>query len=192
MKPINHPWQKLSETLLQKTVVFDLWKQRMRFPDGVTEDDFYFIKCPDWTNVVPITDNGEIVLVRQFRHGTLTPSLETPGGLIDAGEDDIPLAAKRELEEETGYVAKKLLPLGPLHPNPALLNNRCHFFLGVGCKKEKALALESSEDITVEVIPLKELAERIRAGEFTHSLFYSALLLALVYYPEEVSDFWVK
>lgn len=184
------PWKKLSETLLQKTKIFDLYAQRMRFPDGKTEADFFFIKCPAWTNVVALTDSGEIVLVKQFRHGIQEFCLETPGGLVDEGEDDILLAAQRELEEETGYVAREILPLGEVFPNPAMLNNRCTYFLALGVQKTKPQELEATEDISVEVLPLSQVRTMIENGNLKHSLLYTGLLLALIKYPERMSSFW--
>lgn len=184
------PWKKLGETLVQRTKIFDLYSQRMRFPDGKTEADFYFVKGPNWTNVVPITTNRELVVVRQFRHGIQEYCYETPGGLVDPGEVDMSAAAQRELEEETGYVPGRFLPLLPLHPNPTMMTNRCFFYLALESEKKKELNLEPSEDITVHLFPLKDLAQMIRNGEFKHSLFYAALLLALVQYPGELKEFW--
>src|SRR5690349_16614812 len=83
------------------------------------------ISCPDWVNVIPVTRSGEVVLVRQFRFGIWQDTLEIPGGMVDDGEAPAD-AALRELEEETGYRPRELVPLGSIHPNPALQSNRCH------------------------------------------------------------------
>lgn len=183
------PWKTLEEKLLHQTKIFELYSRRLLFPDGTTEADFYLLKCKGWTSVVALNKSGDLVLVRQFRHGIQQFCLEAAGGLIDDGED-FQEAAKREFEEETGYVAEQFLPLGILHPNPAMFDNSCYFFLALGVEQTKEQKLEATEDITVEVIPLQEIREMILRGELNHSLLYSALLLALVKFPEQMKAFW--
>lgn len=186
----NTPWKVLGDELIAKTRVFDLRSRKMLFPDGKTADDFYYIRSPEWTNVIPVTPRGEVVLVRQFRHGVQDYCLETPGGLVDEHETDIAASALRELEEETGYVPEKMLSLGSVHPNPATIDNRCHFFLATGVEKKKELDLDASEDITVHPIPLRELGTMFRRGELMHSLLHTALFLASLHYPEIFRPLW--
>src|SRR6266567_1508471 len=102
--------------------VFDLLRHEMLDRDGRPMRDAYTFTCPDWVSVVPVTDDGNFVLVRQYRHGIDAPTLEVPGGIIDEGQDPAG-AAIRELREETGYGQGTLVPLGVSHPNPALQNN---------------------------------------------------------------------
>lgn len=134
------------------------------------------IDAPDWVNVVPVTDAGEVVLVRQFRFGTWSNTLEIPGGMLDPGEDAA-TAARRELEEETGFVAGRLTPLGATHPNPALFGNRLHSFLAEGCRRVHAGRQEGSEDIEVVLVPRVAVPELVRQGEISHALVLAALLL---------------
>ena len=86
---------------------------------------------PDWVNTVPVTTQGKVLLVRQFRIGIESTTLETPGGVVDAGEKDMTMAAVRELEEETGHTSRNILPLASLNPNPAIMTNTVHFFLAL-------------------------------------------------------------
>src|SRR5438132_1011204 len=86
------------------------------------------LEFPDWVNMLAITPLWEVALVRQFRHGLDDIVLEIPSGIVDAGETELE-AARRELEEETGYVAESWQYLGFVHPNPAYQANRCHTFL---------------------------------------------------------------
>src|SRR4051812_5610502 len=87
-----------------------------------------FIDTPEWCNIIAVTPEDQLVLIRQYRFGVGASTLEIPGGLVERGEDPA-AAAARELEEETGYVAGRVVPLGAVHPNPALQGNRCHSFL---------------------------------------------------------------
>lgn len=134
------------------------------------------IHAPDWVNVVPVTTNDEVVLVRQFRFGTWSNTLEIPGGMLDAGEDALS-AVGRELEEETGFRPAKITSLGVSHPNPAIFDNRLHSFLAEGCVRVHDGRPDESEDLQVVLVPRAELRERVLRGEITHSLVLAALLL---------------
>jgi 8-oxo-dGTP pyrophosphatase MutT (NUDIX family) len=134
------------------------------------------LEATDWVNVIAVTTTGEAVLVRQFRFGTWSDTLEIPGGMVDAGETP-EAAARRGLEEETGYRAGRLEPLGFSHPNPAILDNRLHSFLALDCVQVHAGAQDATEDIAVELVKRGELAELVKRGEITHSLVLAALYL---------------
>lgn len=133
------------------------------------------IDAPDWVNVIPVTEQGEVVLVRQFRFGTWSNTLEIPGGMLDPGEDAL-TAATRELEEETGFRPARVSPLGVSHPNPAIFVNQLHSFLAEGCVKVHAGKQDGSEDIQVVVVPRGDLRRLVREGAITHSLVLAALL----------------
>ncbi len=145
-------------------------------PRSGTEYVRTVIDAPDWVNVVPITTRGEVVLVRQFRFGTWSNHLEIPGGMVDPGEDPR-AAAMRELVEETGFRPKETIALGWSHPNPALQANKLHSYLCTGCEDVGAMRQDSSEDLRVELVPRSELKALVRAGQITHSLVLTALLL---------------
>lgn len=132
------------------------------------------IEAPDWVNVVAVTTDEQVVLVRQFRFGTWSNTLEIPGGMVDPGEDAA-TAALRELEEETGYRAARLVPLGRCHPNPALFSNQLHTFLAEGCLKVHEGKQDGSEDIEVVLAPRLALPDLVRRGEITHALVLAAL-----------------
>ena len=169
-------WQELERSLLQKTRVFDLYSKRMKSPKGDYEDDFFFIEAPDWVNIIALTDERKVVMIRQFRHGVSSVCLEIPGGILDE-RGEIPLqAATRELLEETGYEVESVKPLGFCHPNPAIQVNRCFFFLGTGAKKTSDLNLDPAEDIETTLIPLTEIPDLILSGEVSHTLVNSAFL----------------
>lgn len=184
MKKEIKPWQEISRSSLAKTRVFDLMVSRMRSPDGSHEDDFYSLDTFDWVNIIPLTADQEVVLVRQFRHGTREALLETPGGIIDEKHGGNPeQAARTELREETGREATRLIQLGWNHPNPAIQSNRCFFYLAENVAVVGEQQLDEAEDISVELYPLVDVPDLIAAGEISHSLSISAFFyLALSEY----------
>jgi 8-oxo-dGTP pyrophosphatase MutT (NUDIX family) len=113
-------WEQVSEESLVRYKVFDVVKSRRRSPRTGAEIGFFLVRTPDWVNVVAITEDEQLLLVRQYRHGTKQFSLEIPGGLIDPHETDPAAAAARELREETGFLHGELRPLGVMTPKPML------------------------------------------------------------------------
>jgi ADP-ribose pyrophosphatase len=134
------------------------------------------IECADWVNVIAVTREGELVFVRQYRNAIRANTLEVAGGCIDPGEEPAHAAA-RELEEETGYVAGRLVPLGRVHPNPAMQTNRAYSFLALDCVKAHGGRQDAGEDIQVELRRREELPGLILSGEISHSLVVVAFYL---------------
>lgn len=136
------------------------------------------LESGDWVNIVAVTSEERIVVVRQYRFGRGALSTEIPGGLVDPGEDHA-VAAARELYEETGYTSEDWHYLGAVDPNPAFLTNRCHQWLARQAVPGVLPAPEEGEDIVVATLTLAELGAEIQAGTFRHSL--ALLALAHVY-----------
>jgi 8-oxo-dGTP pyrophosphatase MutT (NUDIX family) len=134
------------------------------------------IESPDWVNIIPVTPQGKVVLIRQFRSGIWSDTLEIPGGMVESGEKPID-AAKRELEEETGYRPGQVDLLGFVHPNPAIQPNRCYSYLAVGCEKVHQGRQDAGEDILIELFERAEVPRLILTGEITHALVVCAFHL---------------
>jgi len=170
-------WKRLSEGKPQDFHILSIRKDRVVNPRNQSELEIALVQCPDWVNVIPLTPEGRVILIRQFRFGTWAPTLEVPGGVAEPGESPADTAA-RELEEETGYRPKQILPAGFVHPNPAFQTNKCHSFVALGCEKVHEGEQDLSEDIAVELRRQDEVPGLIRSGEITHSLVLTAFYLA--------------
>lgn len=166
----------LGNTPLTQTRIFDLRSTRYRHPLRRTEREFIVIDPPDWVNVVALTPDHRIVLVRQFRFGIDAFSLEIPGGVMEEGEEPL-IAGLRELREETGFTGAPARVLGSVHPNPAIQSNRCHFVFVEQATATLPLAWDADEEIQVTTQPVDEVFALARAGGITHSLVLNALLL---------------
>jgi len=185
MSPL--PWPLIATETLLATKVFGLHKERSRSPRTGREHDFFVLTGNDWCNIIPITEGGEVVMIRQFRHGIRGETLEIPGGLIDE-RDPSPLhAARREMLEETGYDAPTVEPIGVIHPNPALQRHRCFSFVARSARRVAEPRLDQAEDIEVVLVPLKERPAILARGEITHALVVVAFawLLGLAQPAEE-------
>jgi 8-oxo-dGTP pyrophosphatase MutT (NUDIX family) len=123
---------------------------------------------------LPITDDGKIVLVKQYRFGLRDLSIEPPGGLLEPGEDPI-IAATREVEEETGFKGGKSTLLGSCSPNPAIQKNQCHFVLIEGGKIESAQDLDAHEEIEVLLVTPQEALDLAKNNPRVHALALLAL-----------------
>jgi 8-oxo-dGTP pyrophosphatase MutT (NUDIX family) len=171
------PWQRASRKRVLETRVFGIDQLALTSPRDGREHPFYLMECGDWCNIVAITRQSEVVMVRQHRYGTDEETLELPGGMVDPGESPLE-AARRELAEESGFVARELTPIGVIAPNPALQSNRTHSFLARDVVSTGAPKFDGGEDIEVALIPLAEIPARVAAGEICHALVVVAFTWA--------------
>jgi 8-oxo-dGTP pyrophosphatase MutT (NUDIX family) len=134
---------------------------------------FSLIECGDWVNVIALTEDHQVVLVRQYRLGTDEVCLEIPGGMVDPGEDAA-TAAARELEEETGYTAHAWRQIGKVAPNPAIQTNYLFTYLATGARRTSEQRLDGSEVLAVTTLPLAEVQAALRRGTIDHALVVAA------------------
>jgi len=142
--------------------------------------DATILEVRSWANIIALTKAGEIVMVRQYRHGICEVLLEFPGGVVEEGENPLE-GAKRELLEETGYTASDLIQVGQIYPNPAFQTNTLYCYLALGAEKVGGQNLDAGEDIEVCLVQLDELIELAKRGEFPHALMTAVLFSALAY-----------
>lgn len=163
-------WNEIGAASVYDCRLFSVIERRSRSPRTGELHDFYVIRAPDWVNIVPLTADGRVVMVRQYRHGIAGFTLEIPGGLIDP-EDPSPLvAARREMREETGFDGDEVVALGSIHPNPALFDNRCHTFLARNVERRLETSFDSTEETEVVLVPLADVPELVRTGVISHAL----------------------
>ena len=167
-------WEKLGRVSQLATRIFEVLHVRYRHPARGTERDFVVVDAPDWVNVLAVTPDDHLVLVRQFRYGIDEFSLEIPGGVMDPGEDPV-TAGLRELREETGFAGGRATLLGSVHPNPAIQSNRCHFVLVEDAVPTHPLEWDADEEIQVTLEPVAAVLAKARAGGVTHALVLDAL-----------------
>lgn len=174
------PWETIEEVPEGDYRVFSVHRRRARSPRSDQAHDFFVIDAPDWVNVVPVTPEGAVVCVEQYRPGTDAVTLEIPGGMVDPGETPAE-AARRELLEETGYAAERFIALGAVDPNPAIQNNGCHTFLAAGAWRKEAPSPDGAEELDVQTVPLKETDALVREGRIRHALVVVAFYLLKQY-----------
>jgi ADP-ribose pyrophosphatase len=171
------PWKRIRSTEIGDHRIFKIREDVSRSPRTGRDHRFTVLEARDWTNVIALTPRGEVVLIRQFRQGTGTVTLEIPGGEADPADLSIEDTARRELREETGYEAERMVTLGIVTPNPAFLDNRCHTFLAENARRTGTPRLDGTEDIDVELSPIDSIPGLIAAGEITHALVVAAFHL---------------
>lgn len=167
------PWIQEGESVRQDSRLFRQVVATRRSPHTGREHAFYRLQGPDWVNVIPFTEDGDLLVVEQFRHGIDAPTLEIPGGSCDEGETPLESAC-RELREETGFEAREWIALGHCAPNPATLGNRCHTFLALGCRAVSGLDLDPSEELRLWACAWTEWADLLRSGRIEHALVLTA------------------
>jgi 8-oxo-dGTP pyrophosphatase MutT (NUDIX family) len=140
----------------------------------------FVLEFDAWANIVALTKNNEVVLVKQYRHGVQEISLELPGGVVNKGEDPLE-GARRELMEETGYSAGEIVEVGRLYPNPAIQQNTLYCYLATDVELTGEQHLDEAEEIEVQLVPLDELIEMAGSGKFLHALNVAVLFQALAH-----------
>lgn len=172
----NRPWIELGQETLSEGRLFQHLLLHRRSPHGDREHGFTRLACPEWINVIAFRAldlGGELIAVEQFRHGSDRATFEIVGGICESGEAPAS-AARRELREETGHVSDRWVPLGFCYPNPAVQDNRCHFFLALDCRPEGPLRLDPAEELRVWAVPWPEWKSMLAEGRVDHALVLAA------------------
>jgi ADP-ribose pyrophosphatase len=177
-------WNYLySKTVFRNRLVCVRQDKYHFLPNDIIKD-FTVFELGDWVNIIPLTEDGHVVTIRQFRHGVRRETIEIPGGLISEDDSSPMEAAVREMEEETGYHSIDVVHIGTVEPNPALQTNRCYSFLAKNVYSRSPQLLDPTEAIRVELIQKEDIYRMIRETKITHGLVIAAFAHLLIFEAE--------
>ena len=172
-------WKTLSSEYLFNDRWFKVRKEVCETPEGKIVNPYYVYEFPTWVGAVPVTEEGKIILVRQYRHALGEVCLEIPGGCVDDTDAGLEEAVARELREETGYSFSTYEYLGRISPNPSTNSNLLHMFLARGGKKAGTQQLDGNEEIEVVEITISELRQLLRNNQIVQAMHVTCILYAL-------------
>lgn len=171
-------WEVHPDTVILDTPVVKIHAGPVVCKRSGRTKDFYLFDFPDWVNIIALTPEQEIVLIRQFRYGTGRMEIEIPGGMMNAGEDPIE-AGCRELLEETGYAGNHARVIGKVCPNPAIQRNYCHTVLVEDAVRVSDPSFDDMEDIECILKSEADVRKKIESGSIDHGLVLNALMFYL-------------
>jgi ADP-ribose pyrophosphatase len=155
--------------------VFSIRQDRLRLPDG-RESRLDIVDHSGSVVILPLDEAGNLIFVRQYRHPAGAELLELPAGMLDPGESPLE-CARREVREETGLAAGRMVPLGSFFLAPGYSTERMHVYLASELRPDP-LEADSDEFIQLERIPLEQVLLRARSGELCDAKSLAALFLA--------------
>ena len=172
-------WKLLKSEYLFKDLWFTVRKDTCERSGGQLVDPYYVYEFPEWVTAVALTEEGDFIFERQYRHAAGLTMLEIPGGCVDPQDLNLESAISRELKEETGYVFNEYHYLGKTSANPSTHNNWMHFFLATGGKRESEQELDPNEEIEICLLKLDQVKDLLRNQEIMQSMHVTALLYDL-------------
>lgn len=172
-------WKILSSEYLFRDLWFKVRRDKCETENGHIVEPYYVYEFPTWVTAVALTEDGKVIIERQYRHALGEVCLEIPGGCVDDTDPDLEFAVRRELLEETGYTFEKTEYLGRISANPSTNNNLMHMFLATGGKKAGAQKLDPNEEIDVELITIEELKQLLRDNAIVQSMHVTCIMYAL-------------
>jgi len=171
-------WKTLDSKYIIQRPWATLRVDKLEMPNGNIKEEYYVLEYPTWVNMVAITEDNQIIFVKQYRHGSGKIMVELPAGVVEDNEDP-EIAARRELLEETGYAFDDITYICELFANPATSGNITYTYLLTGGKKVQEQDLDASEDIDVVLMDLEEAKDFLFENKIGQALHSSALFYTL-------------
>lgn len=172
-------WKILSSAYLYKATWFTIRKDRCETPEQKIVDPYYVYEFPTWVTAVALTENNEVIMVRQYRHALGETIMEVPGGCVDDTDPSLQAAIERELLEETGYAFTDYEYLGKISPNPSTNDNLMHMYIARGGRKVQEQQLDHNEEIEVYVFSIEEVKQMLKENKILQALHVTCLFYAL-------------
>jgi 8-oxo-dGTP pyrophosphatase MutT (NUDIX family) len=172
-------WKILSSEYLFNDLWFKVRKDSYLTPSGKIVEPYYVYEFPTWVTALPLTEDGKIIVLRQYRHALGEVCIELPGGCVDESDKSLQDAIARELMEETGFGFSSYEYLGKTSPNPSTNNNLMHMFLAKGGKLTGKQKLDNNEELEVELITPDELKQLVRENKIVQSMHVTCIFYAL-------------
>lgn len=168
--------ERIGRTLIHNGAIVDIYQDRMVLPDG-SEENFDFIKHKGAAAVIPVMDDGRLIMVKQYRNAIDQYTLEIPAGGLDGADEPTKVAAHRELEEETGYFAKMedVEFLLTLYTTVAFCNEKIDIYVARNLTKTSQ-HLDDDEFIDVGFYTLDELTQMVLDGKIVDAKTIAALM----------------
>lgn len=173
--------KRVGRELVYKGSILDMYKDTMEFADGHTSDWDYLDHRGNAAAVIPITNDGKILMVRQYRNSVDGLTLEIPAGCLDFKDEETSVAAARELEEETGFKANNIEKLFTIVTAVAYCNELIDIYIARDLEKGHR-CLDEDEDINVECYSLDEAKKMIREGKIIDAKTVAAILAYAAFY----------
>ena len=177
---MKHLWDRQGGEIVYDAGIFRVRRDVYAFRGRAAGHPFHVLEARTWVNVVPVTPDDRVILVRQYRHGIGEDCLEIPGGVMDASDPGPEEAAVRELYEETGYRGAAAIPLGAVSSNPAILTNRTFTYWIPDAEPAGEPEPDEHEALAVEMHPASAIRRLIEEGRIHHALSVVALLRYLL------------
>lgn len=181
-------WKTISSEYLFNDRWFRVRKEVCETPEGKIIDPYYVYDFPAWVGAFALSEEGKVIMVRQYRHALGETCIEIPGGCVDDTDSSHEEAVARELMEETGYSFSGFEYLGRISPNPSTNSNLLHMYLARGGRKTGSQSLDHNEDIEVVELEISELLELLKQNRIIQAMHVTCIFYALqrlgVYSPD--------